>query len=137
MTLLLGALTIGLILSLLALGVFISFRIFNFADITADGSVTLGASVAAVLLVGGTSPLLATMAAFVAGMMAGVMAMSARRELGDAMPILLLEPGQDVQSSRVRAGFELLSRFAELSGQGLYWWGRWRRHRRGAKESQA
>jgi putative tryptophan/tyrosine transport system permease protein len=71
MTLLLGALTIGLILSLLALGVFISFRIFNFADITADGSVTLGASVAAVLLVGGTSPLVATMAAFVAGMMAG------------------------------------------------------------------
>ncbi len=71
MTLLLGALTIGLILSLLALGVFISFRIFNFADITADGSVTLGAAVAAVLLVGGTSPLLATMAGFVAGMMAG------------------------------------------------------------------
>jgi putative ABC transport system permease protein len=71
MTLLLGALTIGLILSLLALGVFISFRIFNFADITADGSVTLGAAVAAVLLTGGTSPLLATMAGFAAGMMAG------------------------------------------------------------------
>jgi putative ABC transport system permease protein len=71
MTLLLGALTIGLILSLLALGVFISFRIFNFADITADGSVTLGAAVAAVLLTGGTDPLLATMAGFVAGMMAG------------------------------------------------------------------
>lgn len=71
MTLLLGALTIGLILSLLALGVFISFRIFNFADITADGSVTLGAAVAAVLLVGGTSPVVATMAGFVAGMMAG------------------------------------------------------------------
>jgi putative ABC transport system permease protein len=71
MTLLLGALTIGLILSLLALGVFISFRIFNFADITADGSVTLGASVAAVLLAGGTSPLLATTAGFLAGMAAG------------------------------------------------------------------
>ncbi|HEY2774997.1 MAG TPA: ABC transporter permease [Candidatus Binatia bacterium] len=71
MTLLLGALTIGLILSLLALGVFISFRIFNFADITADGSVTLGASVAAVLLVGGVSPVVATLAAFAAGMAAG------------------------------------------------------------------
>ena len=43
MTLLIGALTIGLILSLLALGVFISFRIFDFPDITADGSITLGA----------------------------------------------------------------------------------------------
>jgi translocation and assembly module TamB len=44
---------------------------------------------------------------FVAGMMAGVMAMSARRELGDAMPILMLEPGDTAESSRVRAGFEL------------------------------
>src|SRR5690348_3556701 len=71
MTLLLGALTIGLILSLLALGVFISFRIFNFADITADGSVTLGAAVTAVLLTGGTNPILATTAGFLAGMVAG------------------------------------------------------------------
>ena len=56
MTLLIGALTIGLILSLLALGVFISFRIFEFADITADGSITLGAALAAVLLVHGVHP---------------------------------------------------------------------------------
>jgi len=38
MSLLIGALTIGFILSLLALGVFISFRVFSFPDITADGS---------------------------------------------------------------------------------------------------
>ena len=56
MTLLIGALTIGLILSLLALGVFISFRIFKFPDITADGSITLGAAVAAVLLVARRAP---------------------------------------------------------------------------------
>ena len=71
MTLLLGSLTIGLILSLLALGVFISFRIFAFPDITADGSITLGAAVAASLLVRGVDPLAATAAAFVAGMLAG------------------------------------------------------------------
>ncbi len=71
MTLLIGALTIGLILSLLAIGVFISFRVFNFPDITADGSITLGASVAAVLLVGGFSPLLASVAGFCAGVLAG------------------------------------------------------------------
>ena len=41
MTLLLSAWTIGLILSLLALGVYISYRVFKFADITADGSITL------------------------------------------------------------------------------------------------
>jgi putative ABC transport system permease protein len=72
MSLLIGALTIGLILSLLALGVFISFRIFAFPDITADGSITLGAAVAATLLVRGVHPLLATALAFVAGLVAGV-----------------------------------------------------------------
>ena len=46
MSLLIGALTIGFILSLLALGVFISFGIFSFPDITADGSSALGAAVA-------------------------------------------------------------------------------------------
>lgn len=71
MTLLLGSLTMGLILSLLALGVFISFRIFRFADITADGSITLGASVAAVLLIKGWHPLAATGIAFLAGVAAG------------------------------------------------------------------
>ena len=53
MLLLIGAFTIGLILSLLALGVFISFRIFDFPDITADGSITLGAAVTAVLILAG------------------------------------------------------------------------------------
>src|SRR5437016_13961234 len=71
MSLLIGTFTIGFILSLLALGVFISFRIFAFPDITADGSVTLGAAVAATLMVHGTSPLLASLAAFGAGMLAG------------------------------------------------------------------
>ena len=71
MTLLLGAWTIGLILSLLALGVFISFRVFDFPDITADGSITFGAAIAAVLLVKGISPLWATAAGFCGGVLAG------------------------------------------------------------------
>ena len=71
MLLLIGALTIGLILALLALGVFISFRVFEFPDITADGSVTLGAAVAAVLLVHHVNPIAATAAAWGAGAVAG------------------------------------------------------------------
>ncbi|MBA3916506.1 MAG: ABC transporter permease [Acidobacteriales bacterium] len=71
MNLLIGTLSMGCILSLLALGVFISFRIFAFPDNTADGSVTLGASVAATLLVHGVSPPLASIAGFLAGMIAG------------------------------------------------------------------
>lgn len=71
MTLLLGALTIGLILSLLAIGVMISFRIFSVPDITTDGSITLGAAAAATLIVNGVDPFLATIVAAVAGFLAG------------------------------------------------------------------
>ena len=71
MTLLLSSWTIGLILSLLALGTYISFRIFAFPDITVDGSLTLGAAVSAILIVNGHNPLWATAAASIAGALAG------------------------------------------------------------------
>jgi len=71
MTLLLGAFTIGLILALLALGVYLSFRVFNFPDITAEGSITFGATITATLLVRGCGPGLATAAGFAGGLIAG------------------------------------------------------------------
>lgn len=71
MTLLLGALTIGLILSLLAMGVFISFRIFEIPDITTDGSITLGAAIASVMLVNGVNPFIATACGALGGAAAG------------------------------------------------------------------
>lgn len=71
MTLLIGALTLGLILALLALGVYVSFRIFNIPDLTAEGSVTLGASVAAALMVRGHNAFFATAMAAAAGCVAG------------------------------------------------------------------
>src|SRR5262252_6231674 len=71
MTLLIGALTLGLILALLALGVYVSYRIFNIPDMTAEGTITLGASVAAVMMVNGDNPVLATAVATLAGTVAG------------------------------------------------------------------
>jgi len=71
MTLLLGSLTIGLILSLLALGVFVSFRVFRFPDITTDGSLTLGAAITGALLVDGVAAPLATAAGAIGGLLAG------------------------------------------------------------------
>ncbi len=71
MTLLIGSITIGLILALLALGIFISFRIFGFPDITAEGSFTFGAAITASLIVGGTNPFVATILAFAGGLLAG------------------------------------------------------------------
>lgn len=71
MTLLIGSITIGLVLSLLALGSFISFRIFDFPDITAEGSFTFGAAITASLIVAGINPVVASGLAFTGGLLAG------------------------------------------------------------------
>lgn len=67
----LGAVELGLIFSLVALAVLISFRILNFPDLTVDGSFTTGGAVAAILIINGWNPFLATAAAAAAGAAAG------------------------------------------------------------------
>ena len=66
------ALELGLIYALVALGVYLTFRILNFPDLTVDGSFTSGAATAAILIVNGTDPFLASAAAFVVGALAGL-----------------------------------------------------------------
>jgi putative ABC transport system permease protein len=68
----LGTLETGLIFGLVALGVYLSFRVLQFPDLTVDGSFPLGAAVAATFIVAGANPYLATLAAFVAGAGAGL-----------------------------------------------------------------
>ncbi len=65
------ALDLGLIFAVMALGVYISFRILDFADLTVDGSFTSGAATTAALIVAGVDPWLATGAAIVVGLAAG------------------------------------------------------------------
>ena len=67
-----GALEVGLIFSLVALGVFISFRLLRFPDLTVDGSFPLGGAVCAVLIANGMDPFLATLIATLAGALAGM-----------------------------------------------------------------
>ena len=66
------AVELGLIYAVMAIGVYLTFRILDFPDQTVDGSFTTGASVAAVGLVNGMNPLLATVLAFFAGTIAGI-----------------------------------------------------------------
>jgi len=67
-----GAFEIGLIFSLVALGVFISFRLLRFPDLTVDGSFPLGGAVGALCISSGMDPFLATLLAALAGAVAGV-----------------------------------------------------------------
>ncbi len=67
-----GALELGLVYGLVALGVFLSFRVLSFPDLTVDGSFPLGAAVAARAIVAGIDPWLATLLAILAGALAGL-----------------------------------------------------------------
>lgn len=63
---------LGLLYGLLVLGVFMTFRILNYADLTVDGSLPLGAAITAILIFKGVNPFLATLAALPLGAMAGL-----------------------------------------------------------------
>ena len=71
MTVILSALELGFIYALVALALFLSFRILNIADMTTDGSFTLGCAVSAVVALSG-HPFLALPTAMIAGACAGV-----------------------------------------------------------------
>lgn len=68
-----GAVAEGLIWGLMAIGVYISYKILDIADLTVDGSICTGACVCAVLMAGGCPAIVAVLVAFLAGMLTGVL----------------------------------------------------------------
>ena len=62
----------GLVFGFVAIGVYLTFRVLGFPDLTVDGSFALGAAVTAVLIANGVNPFLATLAALGAGLCAGL-----------------------------------------------------------------
>lgn len=68
----LTAVELGLIYSIMALGVYLTFRVLEFADLTVDGSFTTGAAVSAIAIINGVPPALALIGSFIAGMGAGL-----------------------------------------------------------------
>ncbi len=74
---LLGALEQGLVYGIMALGVYLTFRVLEFPDLTVDGSLPLGAGVSAVAITNGLNPffslVLAAGAGFMAGMVTGIL----------------------------------------------------------------
>lgn len=86
MTLILSAGELGLLYTLLTLGLFISYRILDIPDLTVDGSFTLGAAVAVIMTVAG-HPILAILGAACAGILAGVVTATLQTKL-KVQPIL-------------------------------------------------
>ncbi|MDO4989450.1 MAG: ABC transporter permease [Eubacteriales bacterium] len=82
-----GGVAQGLIWGLMALGVYITFRILDAADLTVDGSFTLGGAVAVMMILGGCPAWLAVLCAVLAGMLAGFVTGVLHVKLG--IPIIL------------------------------------------------
>ena len=72
MNLLLSVLEQGLIYGILSLGIYITYKILDFPDLTVDGSFPLGAAVTALLITRGVNPYLTLVAAFLVGVIAGI-----------------------------------------------------------------
>lgn len=72
MAIVVSALSQGLLWSVLAVGVYLSYRFLNISDLTSEGSFTLGAAVCASNIVRGTDPLLSCLLALIAGALAGL-----------------------------------------------------------------
>lgn len=103
---LLGAVEIGLIFSLVALGVFISFRLLRFPDLTVDGSFPLGGAVCAILISTGTNPWLATLAGTAAGSVAGLITgwLNVRLKIMDLLASILMMIGLYSVNLRIMGG---------------------------------
>jgi putative ABC transport system permease protein len=129
MSLLIGALTLGFIFSLIALGVLISFRVFAFPDITADGSSALGAAVAAILLTQHVSPLVATAAGFGAGFVAGALTgtLAMKFKINGLLSGILVMTGLYSVNLRIMGrsnlsllGSATLANYAEWAGKAIF-----------------
>ena len=72
MDLIIPTISQGLLWSVMAIGVYLTFRVLDIADLTVEGSFPLGAATAASLLIAGYNPVIAIIAACIAGMLSGV-----------------------------------------------------------------
>jgi putative ABC transport system permease protein len=68
----LGAISLGLLWAVMTIGVYITYRILDIADLTVEGSIAMGAAIAAFSIYSGMNPFIATILAFVGGMAAGL-----------------------------------------------------------------
>ena len=128
---LLGAVEIGLIFALVALGVLLSFRLLRFPDLTVDGSFPLGGAVCATLISRGTDPFTATAVATLAGALAGLITgwLNVRLKIMDLLASILMMIALYSVNLRIMGGpnVPLINDptvFNVLQPAGLadYWW---------------
>ena len=87
-----GALEQGFVFGLMSLGVYLTFRVLDFPDLSVDGTLPLGAAVSAAIIVGGGDPYVSLLAAFAAVVLFNYRFMKGREEYQGNSPLQVLLP---------------------------------------------
>lgn len=87
LNIILGAISLGLLWAVMTIGVYITYRILDIADLTVEGSITTGAAITAHLITNGTNPYIALIMAMFGGMIAGLITGLLHTQL--KIPVLL------------------------------------------------
>ena len=121
-----GGATLGVIWAIMALGLYLTYRVLNYADMTVDGSLTLGGAMSAVLIASGVQPIVAILLAVLAGMAAGFITGVLHTRLGipDLLAGILTQFGLYSINLRImgKANFGLLNEvtlFSQVKALGV------------------
>ncbi|HSH35383.1 ABC transporter permease, partial [Schnuerera sp.] len=91
----LGILQQSLVFSIAVMGIYITYKILKFADLSADGSFTLGASVSAILIINGINPFISLVFSMLAGALAGIVTgiLNVKMKIQDILSSILVMIG--------------------------------------------
>ena len=121
-----GGATLGIIWAIMALGLYLTYRVLNYADLTVDGSLTLGGAISAVCVASGVQPILAILIATLGGMLAGSVTgfLHTKFKIPDLLAGILTQFGLYSINLRImgKANFGLLNQttlFSQIKAMGV------------------
>ena len=121
-----GGATLGIIWAIMALGLYLTYRVLNYADLTVDGSLTLGGAISAVCVASGVQPILAILIATLGGMLAGSVPgfLHTKFKIPDLLAGILTQFGLYSINLRImgKANFGLLNQttlFSQIKAMGV------------------
>lgn len=121
-----GGATLGIIWAIMALGLYLTYRVLNYADMTVDGSLTLGGAISAVAVTAGVPPIAAIFIAVLGGMLAGSVTgfLHTKLKIPDLLAGILTQFGLYSINLRImgKANFGLLNQvtlFSQIKNLGV------------------